>query len=428
MRATSNTNVGRVDVYYGATNPGSAVTLPLPTGTAGTPRMGYTMTAGDVNGDGFSDLLVAAPTANTQGSTFKDGEVYIYLGQSGVRLTASSQPNVILKGRIASPDTTSTALGMGYFLTVADFNGDGINDIAASSPYENANKGYVRIFAGQSAGSWSPTGAQVVVQASSALATLATTRTGVTSGPQLGWRIASPGDLDGDGKAELVASAPTGTLALAGPALRPIYVASGAMLSGAVTVENTAGVFYSVDAATSAPTTSQFGYDLFAGDVTGDGVKDVVATDVDGRVVVMSGALLASFVPTAGGSVAPGLDASASARVGSVNSFASQSGGVPQLHWLGDVTGDGIDDFASFRSSPTTSTEIRIYYGRSASDWTSISVAAGGAQLTPAADALIARGTISDYAGLVGGHFLGGTLRDLVVLDIAGSAIVLSGP
>src|SRR5438128_284160 len=83
-------------VYLGlaaAASPSWAIstkTLITPTGQATGDHLGYSAsTAGDVNGDGYTDLIVGAPYAN--GNT---GAVYIYFGGPG----AHSTPDVILTG------------------------------------------------------------------------------------------------------------------------------------------------------------------------------------------------------------------------------------------------------------------------------------------------------------------------------------------
>ncbi|MFM7203210.1 MAG: MopE-related protein [Myxococcota bacterium] len=87
---------------------------------------------GDVNGDGFEDVLVAAPGANSQA-----GKVYLIFGRSaGLQpLTSLANADVTFTG-----EKSSDQAGFGI-ASAGDFNRDGLGDIAISAPY-NASKGY----------------------------------------------------------------------------------------------------------------------------------------------------------------------------------------------------------------------------------------------------------------------------------------------
>ncbi|WP_343674633.1 FG-GAP-like repeat-containing protein [Chitinophaga sp.] len=78
---------GRVYIYYGKTD-GSGINTTAGTVLTGTQANGYfgyrTATAGDLNGDGYSDIMISAPEAESNSSTqASEGYVYVYLGQSG---------------------------------------------------------------------------------------------------------------------------------------------------------------------------------------------------------------------------------------------------------------------------------------------------------------------------------------------------------
>lgn len=67
---------------------------------------------GDVNGDGFLDVIIGAPMAGM------GGQLYLYLG--GPTLTSSSPPDVTVDGDPASE--------LGTAVSVADVDGDGMSD------------------------------------------------------------------------------------------------------------------------------------------------------------------------------------------------------------------------------------------------------------------------------------------------------------
>lgn len=88
--------------------------------------------AGDVNGDGFEDMLVAAP-----GNTSQTGKVYLIFGRSsGLRpMTNLSDADVAFVGEKAGDQA-----GMGM-AAAGDFNRDGLADIIIGAPFNGA-KGY----------------------------------------------------------------------------------------------------------------------------------------------------------------------------------------------------------------------------------------------------------------------------------------------
>jgi hypothetical protein len=100
--------------------------------------------AGDTNADGFGDFVVASPGVGSSNSV---GAVHLYLG--GVA-GAASTPSLNLVG----PDGYS----FGAALTAGDYNGDGIGDLAVGSL--GANKVYV--FPGAADGVAHPAGVTLV--------------------------------------------------------------------------------------------------------------------------------------------------------------------------------------------------------------------------------------------------------------------------
>jgi hypothetical protein len=76
--------------------------------------------AGDVNGDGFSDVLVGAPGYNSTKDRYREGRVYLYMGSSN---GLSRSPSWVKEG---NPDFPC----LGHSVSTAgDVNGDGYSDI-----------------------------------------------------------------------------------------------------------------------------------------------------------------------------------------------------------------------------------------------------------------------------------------------------------
>jgi hypothetical protein len=81
--------------------------------------------AGDVNGDGYDDVLIGSPGYDlTASATLDVGRVYLYLGSaSGLDLS----PSWLFTGTQASQSVGVSVAG------IRDVNGDGYDDIAVGS-------------------------------------------------------------------------------------------------------------------------------------------------------------------------------------------------------------------------------------------------------------------------------------------------------
>ncbi|MCP4117186.1 MAG: DUF4214 domain-containing protein [Desulfobacteraceae bacterium] len=84
--------------------------------------------AGDINGDGYDDLILGNPVANGH------GEAYLVFGHGGnwdstFSLNAMDATNGVLISGITTGDETGSAVG-----AAGDINGDGIDDLVIGSP------------------------------------------------------------------------------------------------------------------------------------------------------------------------------------------------------------------------------------------------------------------------------------------------------
>lgn len=244
-------------------------------------------TAGDVNGDGYSDLLVGMRLfGGTGGALVYHGGTY-NLATTATTVRYGGQLNGFLGFSVAN---------------AGDLNGDGYSDVAVGqygASNGQAGEGLVHIHYGSSGG----------------LATLPNlTLEANVAGAQYGYSVASAGDVNGDGYADLVVGAPLS----GGTGRAYLYLGSAAGLSTApaLTWNGTPG--------------SEFGFAVStAGDTNADGYAEVlVGAPSTGQVFVYNGAL-GQLPATALITLA---SPSAGARFGAAVSTA------------GDVNGDGRSD------------------------------------------------------------------------------------
>ncbi|MBN1538887.1 MAG: FG-GAP repeat protein, partial [Candidatus Thermoplasmatota archaeon] len=150
--------------------------------------------AGDVNGDGYDDILIGAPLNDEGGS--KAGQTYLVLGKaSGWSLDANlSQVDASFWGEVADDELGRSVSGAG------DVNGDGYDDILIGA-YKNAEGG---IYTGQTylimgkASGWSM---------DTSLGSADASFIGEAGGDQSGWSVSGAGDVDGDGYDDILIGA-----------------------------------------------------------------------------------------------------------------------------------------------------------------------------------------------------------------------------
>jgi len=180
---TGGTNAGKAYVYYG----GATGLTPGPadwtaTGVYAGDNFGTAVsTAGDVTGDGYADLVIGA-TGYPQGTG--NGKAYVYYGSPTGPTTGPA--NWTASGEHAA-DHFGFSVG-----TAGDVNGDGCADLVAGAWGYDENRGKAYVYHG------SPAGLGAVP---------AWTAEGVNVGDYFGWSATTTGDVDGDGYADLAVGA-----------------------------------------------------------------------------------------------------------------------------------------------------------------------------------------------------------------------------
>ena len=177
-------DAGRVDLFFGSPN-GVGVT-PDWTWSPDQARSGGTNVApaGDVNGDGYADFLIGASRYDISGTSSDEGMVFVFHGSAtGPGATA----DLTLPG-----DTPGELFGLALN-TIGDFNGDGYSDVAIAGPLwgngtDRVRAGRVKTFLGSASGlSSSPQ--EVLVG---------------EDGAEFGRSLSTVGDHDGDGYSDWV--------------------------------------------------------------------------------------------------------------------------------------------------------------------------------------------------------------------------------
>lgn len=199
--------------------------------------------AGDINGDGFADVVVAAPFAGDSAAPSAEGEAYVIFGKANWAGTPSIDA-AALNGangfRLAGIDISDTA---GISVSSAgDVNGDGYADLiigasrAERRPGGSDDDGESYVVYGKA--NWSETPVLY-------LATLDGSNGFRLSGADIGDRsgdaVSAGGDVNGDGFADLIVGAPYAESAGGAANEGESYVVFGGNFSGAVAHLGTAG-------------------------------------------------------------------------------------------------------------------------------------------------------------------------------------------
>ena len=190
-------DAGRVYVYYNFEDGLNTTPDWIYTGEQTNEEIGggYSVAgAGDINHDGYDDLLIGG--SNYTGDQFEEGRVMaFYGGPSGLGISERN-PDWEINGQMRESELGWTVAGLG------DVNGDGVDDIGIGGPnysqYGHEEAGRVAIFYGSNEGLGSVPDWNMVRDAN-----------GYNSG--FGNKIATAGDIDGDGLQDVLVGEPNYT-------------------------------------------------------------------------------------------------------------------------------------------------------------------------------------------------------------------------
>jgi hypothetical protein len=321
--AATGPDQGRVDVFYGSASGISAANewMLLGCTVADGAEVGYSVAAaGDVNGDGYGDIIIGAPWAQPAALGTPAGSAWVVYGSAaGLPLT----PGYANLGSIAGATRLdSPVAGASFGAAVCgagDVNGDGYADVAVGAPADDVgatDAGYVRLYAGSATGT----------QPGNILWYEYT----VTANSHFGITLAPAGDVNGDGKGDL----------LVGESHRVDVAQSYA-----------GGMFINRLLPTDSP-----GLARTAGDLNGDGFSDIVLGIPSFSNPESGEGLLEVFAGRG--------DGPSTYPAWSFTSLYDSSNLGWSVAAAGDVNGDGLDDIiVGAPTWPTLSTPSDVDNG-----------------------------------------------------------------
>ena len=295
--------------------------------------------AGDINGDGFDDLIVGAPRADLNG--YNTGSSYVVFGRATpvaatLTLLSLDGTNGFRIDGAAADDKSGFSVN-----AAGDFNGDGLDDLIVGA-YGADSNGF------SSGSSYLVFGRATPFAATLALSGLDGTNgfriDGEARGDYAGMSVSAAGDINGDGRGDLIVGAPYADpkVSLSGSS----YVVFGQSAPNAATL-----ALSSLNGANGFRLDGASAIDIAglsvsgAGDINGDGVGDLIigapGADPNGSQSGSSYVVFGKVTPFAATMALSALNGANGFRVDGLGAYDRSGISVSAA---GDINGDGRDD------------------------------------------------------------------------------------
>ncbi len=292
--------------------------------------------AGDVNGDGFDDVIVGANGADPNGDY--SGSSYVVFGKAtgfnaALDLSSLNGSNGFRLDGVAENDRSGSSVS-----SAGDVNGDGFADVIVGAPSDRTDLGNSYVVFGKTSGF------RAALDLSDLDGSNGFQLKGATLGDFSGISVSNAGDVNGDGFDDVIVGAHHASPNGYGSGASYVVFGKASGFSDTLDLSNLDGSNgFRLDGAAA--------YDLLgsaisnAGDVNGDGFDDVIVgargADPSGD---FSGSSYVVFGKAAGFNAALDLSSLNGSNGFRLDGVAENDRSGSSVSSAGDVNGDGFDD------------------------------------------------------------------------------------